>query len=48
MALGMTDELHETYDKPLLFCPMIDARRMEVYNALYDVNNKEIRPHMPK
>jgi tRNA threonylcarbamoyladenosine biosynthesis protein TsaB len=28
----------------LLFCPMIDARRMEVYTALYDRNNTEIEP----
>ncbi|HNS12263.1 MAG TPA: tRNA (adenosine(37)-N6)-threonylcarbamoyltransferase complex dimerization subunit type 1 TsaB [Bacteroidia bacterium] len=27
---------------PILFCPMIDARRMEVYMALYDVNLKRI------
>ena len=27
-----------------LYCPMIDARRMEVYNAFYDVANNEIRP----
>ena len=26
-----------------VYCPMIDARRMEVFSALYDVNNKEIR-----
>ena len=26
-----------------LYCPMIDARRMEVYNAFYDNTNKEIR-----
>ncbi|MBN1990744.1 MAG: tRNA (adenosine(37)-N6)-threonylcarbamoyltransferase complex dimerization subunit type 1 TsaB [Bacteroidales bacterium] len=26
-----------TNQKPLLLCPMIDARRMEVYSALYDV-----------
>ena len=25
-------------------CPMIDARRMEVYSALYDVNLNEIEP----
>ncbi|MEL7587308.1 MAG: tRNA (adenosine(37)-N6)-threonylcarbamoyltransferase complex dimerization subunit type 1 TsaB [Prolixibacteraceae bacterium] len=24
------------------FCPMIDARRMEVYMALYDINNQEL------
>jgi tRNA threonylcarbamoyladenosine biosynthesis protein TsaB len=27
-----------------LFCPMIDARRMEVYCAVYDKSNKLIRP----
>jgi tRNA threonylcarbamoyladenosine biosynthesis protein TsaB len=27
-----------------LFCPMIDARRMEVYAALYDTHCNEIRP----
>ncbi|MDL2224383.1 tRNA (adenosine(37)-N6)-threonylcarbamoyltransferase complex dimerization subunit type 1 TsaB [Bacteroidales bacterium OttesenSCG-928-M06] len=27
----------------LLFCPMIDARRMEVYAAIYDVNINQIR-----
>ena len=27
----------------LLFCPMIDARRMEVYSAIYDIDNNEIR-----
>ena len=26
-----------------LFCPMIDARRMEVFTAVYDKDNKEIR-----
>ena len=26
------------------YCPMIDARRMEVYAALYDCNFQEIRP----
>ena len=29
---------------PSLYCPMIDARRMEVYAALYDENLNEIRP----
>ena len=26
-----------------LFCPMIDAKRMEVFSAVYDKDNKEIR-----
>lgn len=37
------------YHKPvkgekLLFCPMIDARRMEVYTSLYDATGKAIKP----
>ena len=27
----------------VFYCPMIDARRMEVYCAIYDANNKEVR-----
>ena len=26
-----------------IYCPMIDARRMEVFSAIYDVKNNEIR-----
>jgi len=39
MALGMTQT--ERVD---LYCPMIDARRMEVYTALYDAENKIVEP----
>lgn len=28
----------------VLFCPMIDARRMEVYTALYDFKGENIKP----
>jgi tRNA threonylcarbamoyladenosine biosynthesis protein TsaB len=31
-----------------LYCPMIDARRMEVYTALYDSNLNEIHPVQAK
>lgn len=31
-------------DQNTLLCPMIDARRMEVYMALFDANLKEIMP----
>lgn len=31
-------------DKPALFCPMIDARRMEVYSMLIDQEGKELKP----
>ena len=27
----------------VLYCPMIDARRMEVYTAFYDLDNNEVR-----
>lgn len=30
-------------EEQVLFCPMIDARRMEVYTALYNSNGEEIR-----
>jgi tRNA threonylcarbamoyladenosine biosynthesis protein TsaB len=29
---------------PQLYCPMIDARRMEIYTAVFDRNMKEILP----
>lgn len=31
-------------NKKTLFCPMIDARRMEVYSMLYDSQGSELRP----
>lgn len=45
MALGMAEKFitEKLFEKSVLFCPMIDARRMEVYSALYDSNNKEVR-----
>jgi tRNA threonylcarbamoyladenosine biosynthesis protein TsaB len=53
MAVGMNDNLQMTNDKlfdkipnpksQILFCPMIDARRMEVYSELYDEDGKSIR-----
>ena len=38
MAAGLKDRLimEKTYDEKALFCPMIDARRMEVYSAVYN------------
>ena len=30
--------IHKVNDHTALFCPMIDARRMEVYTAMYDYN----------
>jgi tRNA threonylcarbamoyladenosine biosynthesis protein TsaB len=44
MAAGMRAEGNEND----LFCPMIDARRMEVYCALFDRNGKTIADVSPK
>lgn len=41
--LPETEYLKLEAQSDLLFCPMIDARRMEVYYALYDFNGNEIR-----
>lgn len=41
MALKMS---HETQALKALYCPMLDARRMEVYCALYDEQNTCIQP----
>jgi len=46
LAAGMIRKLDEDPtlpDRNTLICPMIDARRMEVYTALYNMGNREIR-----
>ncbi len=53
MAAGMNDELKiknfELFSEiPCLVCPMIDARRMEVYCAVYDGKNREVEPVRPE
>lgn len=40
VLLGHADELEEN----ALLCPMLDARRMEVYAQLFDRSLKEVRP----
>lgn len=42
MAFGMAI-LVDSKDEKILFCPMIDARRMEVYSAIFDKENNEVR-----
>lgn len=45
MAFAITNGLsHFTPSPKTLYCPMIDARRMEVYCALYDENNNCVMP----
>jgi len=39
MAFGMAQNYPEL---PAFYCPMIDARRMEVYSAMFDGKNKQI------
>ena len=45
MALGALWSLEDSPKPPAntLYCPMIDARRMEVYTALFDQQNREVR-----
>ena len=45
MAAGVREGL-ESRGFPTLLCPMIDARRMEVYCALYDAEGHELREVM--
>ena len=45
MAFGAINQwrsLAENMKQPLCFCPMIDARRMEVFTAVYDTALQEI------
>ena len=44
MAMATINEVsnNQTLTKPLYFCPLIDARRMEVFTAIYDANLKII------
>jgi tRNA threonylcarbamoyladenosine biosynthesis protein TsaB len=42
MAYGVS-AITEFSRGDLLFCPMIDARRMEIYCAIYDASNKTIQ-----
>ncbi|GAA4085908.1 tRNA (adenosine(37)-N6)-threonylcarbamoyltransferase complex dimerization subunit type 1 TsaB [Mucilaginibacter panaciglaebae] len=42
MAHGIMAE--DNIDSDTLFCPMIDARRMEVYTALFDAGGNMVKP----
>jgi tRNA threonylcarbamoyladenosine biosynthesis protein TsaB len=43
MAIGMVHPVPADQPAYILYCPMIDARRMEVYCAIFDEKGKEIR-----
>ncbi len=41
---AMAQKMEEENTNFDLYCPMIDARRMEVYTALYNQKNEQIKP----
>ena len=43
MSEGFITGYAAGYPDDALFCPMIDARRMEVYNAVYNKKGEEVR-----
>jgi tRNA threonylcarbamoyladenosine biosynthesis protein TsaB len=47
MAYAATQQLETTVDYDGLFCPMIDARRMEVFTAVYDKELTEVMKPQP-
>ncbi len=44
MAAGYLSRFQKSAENKILLCPMIDARRMEVYTALFDQNLKQVQP----
>jgi tRNA threonylcarbamoyladenosine biosynthesis protein TsaB len=44
MASGVINHADYAVDKGMLLCPMIDARRMEVFTAIFTGEEKKIRP----
>ena len=44
MALGMCEKYTVPENLPILFAPMVDARRMEVYTGLFDENLNNLKP----
>ena len=44
LSLAVSENLTSHISRPnSIFCPMIDARRMEVYCAIFDADNNEIK-----
>jgi len=43
MAIGMVHPVSADQETHIFYCPMIDARRMEVYCAIFDEKGNEIR-----
>lgn len=45
---AMAEQVRAYFPENHLLCPMIDARRMEVYCALYDTSGREVQPTAAK
>ena len=43
-AMARTAILQQNNNGDFLYCPLIDARRMEVYTALYNAEQEELEP----
>jgi len=43
MSAGIIGKPLTSHELPTIFCPMIDARRMEVYTALYNHKNEQVK-----
>lgn len=44
MAFGVINSNSNLLDEDTLLCPMIDARRMEVFTAIFDAKGNKIQP----
>ncbi|WP_134090982.1 tRNA (adenosine(37)-N6)-threonylcarbamoyltransferase complex dimerization subunit type 1 TsaB [Olivibacter sp. XZL3] len=44
MCTGFLSDFNQGAETNQLFCPMIDARRMEVYSAIYNAGKEQIKP----
>ncbi len=42
IAFAVKKNLKSVYSLPILLCPMIDARRMEVFTAMYNIDLEEV------
>lgn len=44
MCAGFLSDFNQSAEAEQFFCPMIDARRMEVYSAVYNAAKEQIKP----
>jgi tRNA threonylcarbamoyladenosine biosynthesis protein TsaB len=46
-AMAQQVQVHHLKNEEILYCPMLDARRMEVYHAIYDGELNEVQEISP-